>query len=226
MWSWLSSVQPYLGRLWHYPSYITWSFSFNSRTLTSVRFICSRREEIQFCMSGNWALLLTGKISSDLGVLCRLIATPFTISSYSFIEHYMFRPNWPSSGVQVVMMLTVIRFSFLLLPLVILVKRITISFIWVSLGCTWLLFCNVWCTVSELSEGCRIYDVTSGFVWVAGCGNISDQSSLQEHFNLLFVFHSPGSKHRSFRVGFMVDNLAMRQVFSEYFGFLCQFSFN
>jgi hypothetical protein len=23
--------------------------------------------------------------------------------SYSFIEHYMFRPNWPSSGVQVVM---------------------------------------------------------------------------------------------------------------------------
>jgi hypothetical protein len=28
----------------------------------------------------------------------------FTIlSSYSFIGHYMFRPNWPSSGVQFVM---------------------------------------------------------------------------------------------------------------------------
>jgi hypothetical protein len=28
----------------------------------------------------------------------------FTILSlYSFIEHYMFRPNWPSSGVQTVM---------------------------------------------------------------------------------------------------------------------------
>jgi hypothetical protein len=37
--------------------------------------------------------------------LCRLCATSFTIlSSYSFIGHYMFRPNWPSSGVQVVML--------------------------------------------------------------------------------------------------------------------------
>jgi hypothetical protein len=37
-------------------------------------------------------------------LLCRLCATSFTIlSSYSFIGHYMFRFNWPSSGVQVVM---------------------------------------------------------------------------------------------------------------------------
>jgi hypothetical protein len=34
----------------------------------------------------------------------RLCATSFTIlSSYSFIGHYMFRPNWPSSDLQVVM---------------------------------------------------------------------------------------------------------------------------
>jgi hypothetical protein len=37
-------------------------------------------------------------------LLCRLSATSFTILSwYSFIGHYMFRPNWSSSGVQVVM---------------------------------------------------------------------------------------------------------------------------
>jgi hypothetical protein len=36
--------------------------------------------------------------------LRRLCATSFSIlSSYSSIGHYMFRPNWPSSGVQVVM---------------------------------------------------------------------------------------------------------------------------
>jgi hypothetical protein len=27
-------------------------------------------------------------------------------------------------------------------------------------------------------------------------------------------------------VGFVVDEVALEQVFSEYFGFLCQFSFN
>jgi hypothetical protein len=37
-------------------------------------------------------------------LLCRLCTTSFTIlSSYSFVGHCMFRPNWPSSGVQVVM---------------------------------------------------------------------------------------------------------------------------
>jgi hypothetical protein len=37
-------------------------------------------------------------------LLCRLRATSFTgLSSCSFIGHYMFRPDWPSSGVQVVM---------------------------------------------------------------------------------------------------------------------------
>jgi hypothetical protein len=54
-----------------------------------------------------------------LELLCRLCATSFTLlSSYSFIGHYMFRPNWPSSGIQVVMVKdsadTVMRFSFLL----------------------------------------------------------------------------------------------------------------
>jgi hypothetical protein len=39
-----------------------------------------------------------------LEILYRLCATSFTIlSSYSFIGRYMFRPNWPSSGAQVVM---------------------------------------------------------------------------------------------------------------------------
>jgi hypothetical protein len=56
----------------------------------------------------------------------------------------MFRPNWPYSGVQVVLvkilLLTVMRFFLLLLlPLVILVMWVTISFIWVSLSYTWLL---------------------------------------------------------------------------------------
>jgi hypothetical protein len=42
-------------------------------------------------------------IELTLDLLCRLCATSFTIlSSYFFIGHYMFRPNWPSSGVQVV----------------------------------------------------------------------------------------------------------------------------
>jgi hypothetical protein len=41
-------------------------------------------------------------LTSEL--LCHLCATSFTIlSSYSFIGHYMFRPNWPYSDVQVVM---------------------------------------------------------------------------------------------------------------------------
>jgi hypothetical protein len=39
--------------------------------------------------------------SSILELYCPLCATTFTIlSSYSFIGQYMFRPNWPSSGVQ------------------------------------------------------------------------------------------------------------------------------
>jgi hypothetical protein len=42
-----------------------------------------------------------GHIVLTLELLCRLCATSFTILSlYSFIGHYMFRPNWPSSGVQ------------------------------------------------------------------------------------------------------------------------------
>jgi hypothetical protein len=39
-----------------------------------------------------------------LELLRRLCAMSFTILSlYSFIGHYMFRPNWQSSGVEVVM---------------------------------------------------------------------------------------------------------------------------
>jgi hypothetical protein len=44
------------------------------------------------------------KQKGTLELLCRLCATSFTIlSSYSFIGHYMFRPNRPSSRIQVVM---------------------------------------------------------------------------------------------------------------------------
>jgi hypothetical protein len=44
------------------------------------------------------------KQERTLEILCRLSATSFTVLfSYSFIGHYMFRPNWPSSGVQVVL---------------------------------------------------------------------------------------------------------------------------
>jgi hypothetical protein len=43
-------------------------------------------------------------IDLTLELLCRLCGTLFAILSLnSFIGHYMFRPNWPSSGVQVVM---------------------------------------------------------------------------------------------------------------------------
>jgi hypothetical protein len=36
----------------------------------------------------------------------------------------------------------------------------------------------------------------------------------------------PGFDPRSGLVGFVVDKVALRQVFSEYFGFPCQFSFH
>jgi hypothetical protein len=36
----------------------------------------------------------------------------------------------------------------------------------------------------------------------------------------------PGFEPRSSRVGFVVDKVALGQVFSEYFGFPCQFSFH
>jgi hypothetical protein len=53
-------------------------------------------------------ILFINKIFPDfegvyLEILYRRCVTPFTIlSSYYFIGHYMFRPNWPSSGVQAV----------------------------------------------------------------------------------------------------------------------------
>jgi hypothetical protein len=36
----------------------------------------------------------------------------------------------------------------------------------------------------------------------------------------------PGFESRSGHVGFVVDKVALRQVFSEYFGFPCQFAFH
>jgi hypothetical protein len=51
-----------------------------------------RQRSSYFCQELTWE------------ILCRLCATSFTIlSSYCSIRHYMFRPNRPSSGVQVVM---------------------------------------------------------------------------------------------------------------------------
>jgi hypothetical protein len=42
-------------------------------------------------------------VGLNLELLCHQCATSFTIlSSYSFIGHYMFWPNWSSSGVQVI----------------------------------------------------------------------------------------------------------------------------
>jgi hypothetical protein len=41
-------------------------------------------------------------IGLTLELLCCLYATSFTVLSlHSFIGHYMFRPNWPFSGLQV-----------------------------------------------------------------------------------------------------------------------------
>jgi hypothetical protein len=67
-------------------------------------------------------------VDLNVGAFVRLCAMSFTIlSSYSFIGHYTFRPNWPSSGVQVVMVKDSAArcnegfFLLLQLPLVILV---------------------------------------------------------------------------------------------------------
>jgi hypothetical protein len=61
----------------------------------------------------------------------------------------MFRPNWPSSGIQAVTVKdsTAHCSAVFFLPIVVvsgyLVMWVTVSFIWVSVGCTWLFFCNV-----------------------------------------------------------------------------------
>jgi hypothetical protein len=41
-----------------------------------------------------------------------------------------------------------------------------------------------------------------------------------------FQLRRPGFDPKSVHVGFVVDKVAMGQVFSEYFGFSCQFSFH
>jgi hypothetical protein len=74
---------------------------------------------------------------------------------YWTLFHYIFRPKWPSSGVEVVVVqesaahCNTIFFLLLLLPPV----------IFGYVGCTWLLFCNVWCTVFELFKGIYVYSV-------------------------------------------------------------------
>jgi hypothetical protein len=85
-----------------------------------------------------------------LELLCCLSATSFTIlSSCSFMGQFLFRPNWPPSGVQVVMVKDSAAHSNALFcpPTLVasgyLVMWVTINFIWVSLCCTWLLVCNV-----------------------------------------------------------------------------------
>jgi hypothetical protein len=40
------------------------------------------------------------------------------------------------------------------------------------------------------------------------------------------IARRPGFDPRSGRVGFVVDKVALGKVFSEYFGFPCQFSFH
>jgi hypothetical protein len=42
----------------------------------------------------------------------------------------------------------------------------------------------------------------------------------------VFILHMPGFEPRSGHVGFVVEKVALGQVFSEYFGFPCQFSFH
>jgi hypothetical protein len=76
-----------------------------------------------------------------LELLCSLRATSFTIlSSFFFIGHYMFWPNWPPSDVQVVMVkdpashCNAVFFLLSYLPLVILVR-------WNARGRFW--FCLV-----------------------------------------------------------------------------------
>jgi hypothetical protein len=41
-----------------------------------------------------------------------------------------------------------------------------------------------------------------------------------------FQQRRPGFEPRPVHVGFVVDKVVLRQVFSEYFGFPCQFSFH
>jgi hypothetical protein len=85
-------------------------------------------------------------IDPTLELVFRLCATSFFfLSSYSFTGHYMFRSNWPSSGVQVVMVKdSAAHFIAVFFPPIVvvsgyLVMCVTVSFIWVFLGCTWLL---------------------------------------------------------------------------------------
>jgi hypothetical protein len=48
-------------------------------------------------------LLGKSNLISEFGTSVPFMCNFFTVlSSYSFIGHYMFRPNWPSAGVQVV----------------------------------------------------------------------------------------------------------------------------
>jgi hypothetical protein len=72
-------------------------------------------------------------------LLCRLCATSLTIlSSCSLIGKYVFRPNWPSSGVQVVMVKgSAAHCNAVFFPPIVVASGYLVM--WVSLGCTWLL---------------------------------------------------------------------------------------
>jgi hypothetical protein len=62
--------------------------------------------------------------------------------SYSFVRHYMFWPNWPSSGVQVVMVKdSAAHCNVFFFPSSVVASGYLVM--WVSMGCMWLLFCNV-----------------------------------------------------------------------------------
>jgi hypothetical protein len=95
-----------------------------------------------------WASIANCSIFSNLAleVLCHLCATSFTIlSSYPFIEQCMFRSNWPSSGVQVV----VVKYSAAHCNAVFFFPIVVAS------GYFWL---------------CGLYVVAFGFVCFTGCG--------------------------------------------------------
>jgi hypothetical protein len=75
-------------------------------------------------------------IRSDLRVFA---PSEYNVVHCSFIGHYIFRPNWPSSGVQVVML----KDSAAHCNAVFFSPIIVASGYFGYVGCTWSLFCNV-----------------------------------------------------------------------------------
>jgi hypothetical protein len=68
------------------------SISYMSNPITSGFIYCLKKSTLKY------SIRLRDRLCLTLELLCRLCATSFIVlSSYSFIGHYMFRPNWPSS---------------------------------------------------------------------------------------------------------------------------------